>query len=97
VLQPARGWSDDEWEEAERSMTTRGWLEESDPATLTAIGAAGRQKIEDATDRLAVEPWNRIGDEATSELKALLTPMASRIVDLGLIPTINPIGLTPGG
>jgi hypothetical protein len=95
VLQPARGWSDDEWEDAERSMTARGWLAASDPARLTAVGAAGRQQVEDATDRLAAEPWNRIGDDATGELKALLTPMASRIVDLGLIPTINPIGLTP--
>jgi hypothetical protein len=97
VLQPARGWSDDEWEDAERLMTARGWLEASDPGRLTAVGAAGRQQVEDATDRLAVEPWNRIGDDATGELKTLLTPMASRIVDLGLIPMVNPIGLTPEG
>ena len=58
-------------------------------------GAAARQKIEDATDRMAVEPWERIGDEATDELRALLKPMAGRIAELGLIPTLNPIGLPP--
>jgi len=93
VLQPARGWSDEEWEEAERTLVARGWVEEADPATLTPAGAAARRQIEEATDRLSVEPWDRIGDEATEELEALLTPMVVRIADLGLIPTLNPIGL----
>jgi hypothetical protein len=93
VLQPARGWSDEEWEEAERTMVARGWVEQTDPAALTPAGVAARQQIEEATDRLSIEPWDRIGDEATDELKRLLTPMASRIAELGLIPTINPIGL----
>jgi hypothetical protein len=93
VLQPARGWSDEEWEEAERTMVARGWVEEADPTTLTPAGAAARQQIEEATDRLSVEPWDRIGDEATEELKTLLTPVVARIADLGLIPTLNPIGL----
>lgn len=94
VLQPARGWSDAEWEEAERTLTARGWLDESDPATLSAVGAAARREIEAATDRMAIEPWQRIGDEATDELRALLKPLATRISDLGLIPNLNPIGLT---
>jgi hypothetical protein len=95
VLQPARGWTDDEWEEAERSMVGRGWLDEKDPGTLTPIGATARQQIEDATDRMAAEPWDRIGEQATDQLMALLRPMASRIADLGLIPALNPIGLPP--
>ena len=95
VLQPARGWSDDEWEEAERTMVARGWVEEADPATLTAAGAAARQQIEDATDRLSVEPWDRIGDEATEELEKIVSLMVAQIADLGLIPTLNPIGLPP--
>jgi hypothetical protein len=73
----------------------RGWLDEADPGRLTPVGAAARQQIEDATDRMAAEPWTRIGDEETDELRALLKPMASRIADLGLIPVINPIGLPP--
>jgi hypothetical protein len=97
VLQPARGWSDEEWENAERALVERGWLHEADPATLTPVGAAARQQIEEATDRMAAEPWNRIGEEATETLRRLLTPLASRIADLGLIPAINPIGLTPEG
>jgi hypothetical protein len=95
VLQPARGWSDAEWDDAERAMVARGWLDPTDPEKLTPVGEAARQQIEDATDRLALEPWERIGDEATAALRALLKPMASRIAALGLIPTLNPIGLPP--
>jgi hypothetical protein len=93
VLQPARGWGDEEWEEAERSLVARGWLDEKDPTVLTPLGAAAREQIEDATDRMAAEPWDRIGDQATGELRALLKPLASHIAQLGLIPVINPMGL----
>jgi hypothetical protein len=95
VLQPARGWNDDEWDEAERVMVERGWLDPSDPGKLTPAGATARQEIEDATDRMAIEPWDRIGPEATDELRALLKPMVARIAEMGLIPTLNPIGLPP--
>jgi len=95
VLQPARGWSDEEWVGAERAMVARRWLDEADPEKLTPVGTAARQQIEDATDRMAQEPWERIGDEATDDLRALLKPMASRIARLGLIPVLNPIGLPP--
>ena len=102
VLQPARGWNDEEWQEAERSMVERGWLDPSDPEKLTPLGATARQKIEETTDRLAAEPWERMGEEATAQLRALLKPMAARIADLGVVPVPNPIGLrtetemTPG-
>jgi hypothetical protein len=95
VLQPARGWSDDDWEAAEQRMTERGWLDNADPAILTPIGTAARQQIEDATDRMAAEPWRRIGAKATDELRGLLKVMAARIAQLGLIPVLNPIGLPP--
>ncbi|HVC71990.1 MAG TPA: hypothetical protein VNC61_17170 [Acidimicrobiales bacterium] len=95
VLQPARGWTDDEWDDAESAMVARGWLDAADPGKLTPAGAAGRRRIEDATDRMAMEPWDRLGDAETERLRSLLKPMASRIAELGLIPTINPIGLSP--
>jgi len=95
VLQPARGWTDEEWDGAERSMVERGWLDEKDPTSLTPVGVAARQEIEDATDRMAVEPWDRIGDQATDTLRSLVKPMAARIAELGLIPNLNPIGLPP--
>jgi hypothetical protein len=93
VLQPARGWTDAEWDEAEQALVARGWLDEADPGSLTPVGATARRHIEDTTDRMAAEPWERVGDDATDELSALLKPMATRIAELGLIPVLNPIGL----
>ena len=95
VLQPARGWSDDEWEAAEVAMVERGWLEGDDRARLTPLGVAARDRIEEATDRMAAEPWDRIGTEATDQLRSLLRPLAARIAEMGLIPALNPIGLPP--
>jgi len=93
VLQPARGWTDEEWDGAERSLAERGWVDAADPATFTPAGAAVRNRIEESTDRMAVQPWERIGEVATEELRGLLRPVARRIAQVGLIPMPNPIGL----
>jgi hypothetical protein len=95
VMQASRGWTDDEWEAAERALVERGWLDEDGTGRLTPSGAAGREEIENATDRLALEPWRRIGAEDTEELRALLRPLAARITEIGLVPQPNPIGLRP--
>ena len=94
VLQPARGWSDEEWGTPSAPWWRGGgWTRNRSAGKLTPVGVAARQRIEEATDRLAVEPWRTIGDEATEELRTLLKPMAARIAELGLIPVLNPIGL----
>jgi hypothetical protein len=101
VLQPARGWTDEEWESAERALVERGWVDPADPTKATPAGRAARERIEDKTDDLASEPWDRLGDAATEELRDLLKPIAARIAAVGLIPMPNPIGLgddsTSGG
>ncbi|MGH9017679.1 MAG: SCO6745 family protein [Acidimicrobiales bacterium] len=93
VLQPARGWSDEEWAAAEAALVDRGWVEGAGSTALTAEGAAARRRIEEATDRMAEEPWRRLGPEATDELRRRLEPLVARIAGLGLIPPVNPIGL----
>jgi hypothetical protein len=52
VLQPSRGWTDEEWEAAERALIERGWLDEADTGVLTPTGAAARREIEEAHRRL---------------------------------------------
>jgi hypothetical protein len=91
MLQAARGWDDDAWDEAAGALMERGWL--SRDGTQTASGAATRQEIEDLTDRLAAEPWERLGDADTDSLRAVLTPIAGAIAALGSVPVPNPIGL----
>ena len=48
---------------------------------LTERGAALRQAIEDATDRLAVFPYEALGEEGCAELRALARPFSRAVVE----------------
>jgi len=91
VLQAAPGWDDDAWGAAASALVDRGWLH--DDGTPTATGTAARLEIEDATDRLAAEPWTRLGDEGIDALRSLLRPLAAAVAAAGVVPVPNPIGL----
>ena len=90
VLQPARGWSDEEWEAAQQRLTDRGWLDGQGKATPAAFAA--RDRIEASTDELASGPWAALGPRETERLAALLAPL-SKAAYAGL-PYPNPIGLS---
>lgn len=89
VLQPSRGWGDDDWSSAARELRGRGWLDGS--GGLTPDGAAARDAIEAVTDELAERPWVAIGEQAAARLLGLLDHLGDRIA--GEIPFPNPIGL----
>jgi hypothetical protein len=91
MLQAARGWDDDAWNASTDVLIERGWLYED--ATATVSGAAARQEIEDLTDLLAAEPWERLGEDDTESLRAVLAPIARAIAATGSVPVPNPIGL----
>jgi hypothetical protein len=89
ILQPIRGWSDEDWDQAAARLAGRGWLGED--GRVTPEGAAARQAVEDATDRAAARPWARLGPAATEELASLLEPVAR--VCAAEIPFPNPVGV----
>ncbi len=91
MLQAARGWDDDAWDVSARELMERGWLHED--GTQTKSGAIERQEIEDLTDSLAAQPWERLGDDNAASLRAVLTPLARAIAAGGAVPVPNPIGL----
>ncbi len=88
-LQPVRGWTDEDWEQAAARLTSRGWL--AGDGKLTPDGAAARQAVEDATDRAAARPWARLGAAATEELAGLLAPIAQACA--AELPYPNPVGV----
>ena len=90
VLQPNRGWTDDEWDAAVARLQAREWLD-NDGAT-TELGRAVRNGIERHTDELALGPWQALGDDKTERLAELATPITQRIVESGAFPVPNPIG-----
>jgi hypothetical protein len=94
VLQPARGWSDEQWDQAAARLAGRGWLGEN--GRVTAPGTAARQAVEDATDQAAARPWARLGPAATEELAGLLAPVARACA--AELPFPNPVGVpAPAG
>lgn len=84
-----RGWSEDEWQDAEERLRERGVLAED--GTLTDAGRLERAAIEATTDRLA-RPV--LGDARLAEC---LRPLARRIVGAGGVPFPNAMGLPPLG
>lgn len=88
VLQPNRGWSDDEWDAATARLVERGWLDQRHIPTATGIAAY--EQIEDATDNAAAAAWAGVDPEQAA---ALLTPIARAC--RAALPQANPVGLPP--
>ncbi len=88
-MQPVRGWTDEQWDEAQARLADRSLI--GPDGTLTAEGLAAHAAVESATDRAAARPWARLGEQATAELSAVLTPLARACATL--MPFPSPIGV----
>ena len=89
VLQPHRGWTDEEWAAAGESLATRGLL--GLDGRITSAGLERLERTETLTDELAQEPWTLAGSDAARRFAELAEPLA-RAARAGL-PDVNPIGL----
>lgn len=88
-LQPNRGWTDSEWDDAARALARRGWL--TDDGRPTAAGAAAHRDVESRTDRLAAQPWTALDPAGQGRLARLLAPLAEAASQV--VPFPNPMGL----
>jgi hypothetical protein len=93
VLQPARGWSDQQWDQAAARLTAGGWLDAS--GRPTAAGVTAHDELEARTDALAAGPWRAVGSPAAERLAQLLHPLAAQAA--ADLPFPNPIGLPAPG
>jgi hypothetical protein len=91
VIQPNRGWSDDDWAGALYRLGERGLLDPS--GALTPSGWALREDLEAATDRLAAGPLDRLGPGNVERVIEIGAPLARRLIDEQVIPVPNPIGV----
>jgi hypothetical protein len=89
-LMRARGWDDAAWDDATARLVARRWMDEGE---LTAEGLAMVAAIEADTDRLALAPWQALGDTACDRLAGLLAPVRRAVVAAGDWPAGNPIGV----
>ena len=92
VTQPARGWTDQDWADAEARLAERGLLMPDRPDEATDAGRSLRDSIELCTDQTDLGPWLHLGDEATDRLHALVRPLSKVIVEGGGLPMPNPMG-----
>jgi hypothetical protein len=88
-LQPARGWTDEEWSAAQAGLVDRDLLDGA--GTITQAGRDLFRFAEDATNRAAEAPWKAVGSVAVARLKELLAPMSDACWTV--IPAGNPIGM----
>ena len=88
-LTRARGWDDAAWDAATEELAARGWLARGE---LTAEGTAIVAAVEADTDRLALGPWQELGDVRCDRVAELLGPVRRAVVAAGLWPEANPIG-----
>jgi len=91
MLKEGRHFPDAEWEEARTSLRSRGLLDEE--GALTQLGAQEHRAIEAATDASAEQPWRALGDGERGRLLDLLRPIAAAVLDAGLIPRLNGVGI----
>jgi hypothetical protein len=89
-LMRARGWDEAAWAVAAADLADRGWLDADE--ALTAEGAAMVAVLEADTDRLALDPWQALGDGRCDRLAELLLPVRQAVVGAGAWPAHNPIG-----
>jgi hypothetical protein len=89
IMQPIRGWSDEEWDAAQARLVDRG-LVDADGA-ITEAGRDLRVTMERATDRAAERPWASLGDAGVAELAEVLTPLA--VACAQVVPYPSPIGV----
>lgn len=87
TIQPIRGWSDEQWDQAAGRLAGRGLL--AADGTATQAGAALLAEIERATDAAAGRPW--ADREFAADLAAVLYPVAAACA--AERPAPNPIGV----
>ncbi len=92
-IQPARGWTDEQWDQAAARLAERGLIDADGVATVD--GAAVHRAVEQATDLAAARPWAALRPAGIEELADALAPIAQ--ASAAVLPFPNPIGIWPPG
>jgi hypothetical protein len=92
MIMHSRDYDDDQWHHYQDRLARRGLLDSG--GTLTDAGRELKQRIEDATDALALSALEALDDAEVEELFATLTPIARTVVAGGDVPAATPMGLS---
>ncbi|WP_158885507.1 SCO6745 family protein [Amycolatopsis anabasis] len=79
-----RGWSDEQWDAAVAALREDGILDAA--GALTERGVALRERVEEATNAAAADPWRHLGAEKADRLITLGKGLSRRVVEAGAFP-----------
>lgn len=91
MIMRSRDYDDEQWEVYRSRLAARGLF---DGDELTDAGRELKQRIEDATDRLALPVLDALGDDEIETLFRALTPITRKVVAGGDVPVATPMGLS---
>jgi hypothetical protein len=92
-LQPVRGWTDEQWDNALAGLADRGWV--GPDGQLTNAGQAAHDTVENATDWAAARPWSRLDPQTIVGIAEALLPLARACA--AIVPYPSPIGVPAPG
>ena len=92
-LQPVRGWTDEQWDNALAGLADRGWV--GPDGLPTNAGQAAHDAVENATDWAAARPWARLDAQTTAGIAEALLPLARACAAIAPYP--SPIGVPAPG
>jgi hypothetical protein len=90
-MKRTRHYDDAEWRACERSLASRGLLE--DDGSLTLAGRDLINRIETTTDALALHAFDGLDDAQVEALLHALTPIARTVIAGGDMPAVTPMTL----
>lgn len=91
TMRQDRGWSEEEWADAADRLRARGLVDAHCDAT--GHGRQERERIEEATDRLAGRLLHPLPEAEAEGLLHTLEPLVRRLLAADVLPFPNPIGL----
>ncbi|MFI6317420.1 hypothetical protein ACIBG8_07865 [Nonomuraea sp. NPDC050556] len=86
-----RGWSEQEWAQAQDRLQERGLVNAD--GTATEAGRALRDQVERTTDELAARPWRALGEARAERLAQLNLPFLGAVFEAGILPMTSTLGI----
>jgi len=91
MIMRSRDYDGQKWDHYRERLARRGLV--GGDGALTEAGRDLKQRIEDATDQLALSALDALDDEEVERLFRALTPITRKVVAAGDVPAATPMGL----
>ena len=91
MIMRARDYDEAQWDHYRQQLASRGLI--GGDGAITDAGRDLKQRIEEATDRLALSALDALNQDEVERLFRALTPITRKVVAAGDLPAATPMGL----